>query len=194
MTDASTRTSRIKFLALVTLFVAPVLVATGWYMMSDIVRPTTDSHGTLMDPAQPLDDFRARTLGEGDYDLGELRGNWTLVHIVDGQCGQECRERIHYTRQIRDALGHDRIRVRRLVVVPEEVGAIQLASLLPEHPDLLLVHSERELVAQFPRDREVATVFLVDPLGNLMMQFDEDVEPAGILGDLKQLLRVSRIG
>lgn len=194
MTDTSTRSSRIKFLALVILFVGPVLVATGWYMMADLVQPETDSHGTLIDPARPLEDFQAQTLGERGYDLGALRGNWTLVHIVDGECGTDCRERIHYTRQIRDALGHDRIRVRRVVVVPAEVGAIQLASLLPEHPDLLLLHSERGLASQFPADREAATVFLVDPLGNLMMQFDEEVEPSGILGDLKKLLRVSRIG
>lgn len=194
MTNASTRASRLKFLALAMLFVAPVLVATGWYLLSDLVRPATDSHGTLLEPVRPLDDFQAQTLGAGEYDLAALRGDWTLIHVVDGECSTACRERIHYTRQIRDALGHDRIRVRRLVVVPAEVGAIQLASLLPEHPDLLLAHSERGLLTQFPQDRSAETVFLVDPLGNLMMRFDEDIEPGGILNDLKQLLRISRIG
>jgi len=192
--DRATRVSRWKFLALVMLFAGPVLLATAWYFMADRFRPVTDSYGELIEPAQPIEPFVARTIAAGDYDLDALRGHWTLVHVIDDRCGEACRERIHYTRQIRDALGHDRIRVRRLAIVPAEGAGLQLATLLPEHPDLTVLHAGGGLVTQLPEQRGDETVFLIDPLGNLMMRFDEDVEPAGILGDLKQLLRVSRIG
>jgi hypothetical protein len=190
----ATWSSRWKFVALVMLFVGPVMLAVGLYFMADVFQPATDSHGDLVEPAQPLEPFSARTITGADYDLAALRGHWTLVHVIDADCGAECRERIHYTRQVRDALGHERIRVRRLALVPADGAGLELAALLPEHPDLTVIHSGGGLETQLPENRADGTVFLVDPLGNLMMRFDANVEPAGILDDLKQLLRVSRIG
>jgi hypothetical protein len=37
-------------------------------------------------------------------------------------------------------------------------------------------------------------VYLVDPLGNLMMFYADGVKPKGMLDDLKRLLRLSSIG
>ena len=36
--------------------------------------------------------------------------------------------------------------------------------------------------------------YISDPLGNLMMSYPADINPKGILKDLKKLLRASRIG
>jgi hypothetical protein len=38
------------------------------------------------------------------------------------------------------------------------------------------------------------TIYLVDPLGNLMMRWPKDPDPKKISGDLKKLLKYSRIG
>ena len=37
-------------------------------------------------------------------------------------------------------------------------------------------------------------IFIVDPLGNLMMRFDARQEPKGLLSDLQKLLKLSHIG
>jgi hypothetical protein len=37
-------------------------------------------------------------------------------------------------------------------------------------------------------------VYLVDPLGNLMMSYALDARPKGMLEDLKKLLRLSHVG
>jgi len=37
-------------------------------------------------------------------------------------------------------------------------------------------------------------IYLIDPLGNIMMRFPSDLEPGKVLKDLKHLLKVSRIG
>jgi hypothetical protein len=37
-------------------------------------------------------------------------------------------------------------------------------------------------------------VFVVDPLGNLMMRFDVAQNPKGLLQDLEKLLKLSHIG
>jgi hypothetical protein len=38
------------------------------------------------------------------------------------------------------------------------------------------------------------TLFVVDPLGNLVMRYDVRKEPAGLLDDLRKLLKLSHIG
>jgi hypothetical protein len=37
-------------------------------------------------------------------------------------------------------------------------------------------------------------VYLIDPLGNLMMCYSVDARPKGMLEDLKKLLRLSHVG
>jgi len=37
-------------------------------------------------------------------------------------------------------------------------------------------------------------IYLVDPLGNLLMRYPTTVKPGGMLKDLKRLLRLSKIG
>jgi hypothetical protein len=50
------------------------------------------------------------------------------------------------------------------------------------------------LTGQFPsRDRE-HSLYVVDPLGNLVMRYDAREDPKGLLTDLKKLLKLSHIG
>ena len=45
-----------------------------------------------------------------------------------------------------------------------------------------------------PATQRADTVYVVDPLGNLMMSYDARQDPRGLLEDLKKLLRLSHIG
>ena len=37
-------------------------------------------------------------------------------------------------------------------------------------------------------------IYIIDPIGNLMMRFPKDIDPAKMAKDIKRLLKVSRIG
>jgi hypothetical protein len=51
------------------------------------------------------------------------------------------------------------------------------------------------LAALFPAEQDAAAhIYLVDPLGNLMMRFPVDPDPARVIKDLKQLLKFSGFG
>jgi hypothetical protein len=41
---------------------------------------------------------------------------------------------------------------------------------------------------------EAGRIFIVDPLGNLMMSYSRAIEPKGLLQDMKKLLKLSHIG
>ncbi len=187
--------ARRRLLLIVAVFVAPVLVAGAWYALAPQIAPRGEMHGSLIEPAQPLESFAASRADGGGYALDDLRGHWTLVHAVGPQCGEACRQRLYETRQIHDALAEDRIRVRRLALAPEGGQTPGLATILSEHPRLTVLRQrpDGDLARQLPATGP-AEVLLIDPFGNLMMRFGADAAPRGMLDDLEQLLKTSRIG
>lgn len=194
---AGTKRGRLEFLLILALFVVPLLAAVGWYALAPGTAPAPATHGTLVDPARPLEEFSVPVSGDdGAFTLEDLRGRWTLVHVVDRGCETACTERLHYTRQIRTALGRDRQRVQRVVLARAGRATPGLEPVLAEHPDLRILSTagNRPLRGQLPAGTDARTVLLIDPLGNLMMRFDPDVEPDGILEDLEKLLKLSQVG
>jgi hypothetical protein len=68
-----------------------------------------------------------------------------------------------------------------------------------EHQGLVTLDSASSselqgLVQQFPPEDRAHMLFVVDPLGNLMMRYDARQNPKGLLQDLKKLLKLSHIG
>ena len=47
---------------------------------------------------------------------------------------------------------------------------------------------------EFPTAGREQLLFIVDPLGNLIMSYDARQNPHGLLADLEKLLRLSHIG
>ena len=116
-----------------------------------------------------------------------------------GDCDPNCRASLVKSRQVRLALDKDMDRVGRIFLytgIP--TGADYLAR---EHRDLVAASIEGEggarLLAAFPggdSSRTTGKLYVVDPLGNLMMSYPADATPRSILTDLERLLRLSHIG
>jgi hypothetical protein len=74
--------------------------------------------------------------------------------------------------------------------------------LAAEHPDLVTVRATPDalpLLRIFPAVDAVdparaERIYLIDPLGNLMMSYAPDAPPKGMLQDLKRLLGLSQVG
>jgi len=99
-------------------------------------------------------------------------------------------------RQTHAALGRLQPRVQRVLLAT--AACCDRGFLDREHPGLRLIDAsgpaDAALVAAFPRERLQRGIFIVDPLGNLMMRYDTGLDPRGLLQDLKKLLRLSHIG
>jgi hypothetical protein len=193
--DATPETGHRRLIPLVLflLFLGPLLLAAILYFGDPGYRPRdTVNYGELIEPAVLLP-----ALEHADGTL--LRDAWTVVHIDAGGCSETCGAALHDTRQVRLALGRNGDRVRRLLL---ESGQAPLpADLADRHPDLVVVRvgpREADLLEAFPAPDDgppaAGPIFLVDPLGNLMMRYPPDTDPGGLLEDLERLLRLSRIG
>ena len=198
----SVRRGRRQLLALAALFFVPLAVAFWMYYGPAGWRPSGDaSKGDLIDPARPLAEIALPTMDGGATTPGFLRGKWSMVYVGDGTCDDRCRNALYLTRQSRIALNKDMDRVQRVLLVTG--NCCDRAFLSTEHPDLVVARVEdatsAALLGPFPVHGGVppaaaGRIYLVDPLGNLLMSYAPDAPDKALLTDLKKLLRLSHIG
>jgi cytochrome oxidase Cu insertion factor (SCO1/SenC/PrrC family) len=196
------RRGRRQLVALAALFFVPLALAFWMYYGSGSWRPGGDvSKGDLIDPARPLPQLALPTLQGTSTDPGFLAGKWTMLYVGDGVCDERCRKALYLTRQSRIALNKDMDRVQRVFVVTSR--CCDREYLTSEHPDLLVVRVEdaesAQLLGPFPVYGGVPVaaagrIYLVDPLGNLLMSYPPDAPDKALLTDMKKLLRLSHIG
>ena len=167
-------------LALLAIFFA-LPVAASWLIWTfDLVPGVTGNYGTLL-PPKPV------SLPANPA----LKGKWILVQFAGGDCRASCERKLYFMRQVRRAQGREVERVARLWFVSDAV---------PPRPELLAA-IEGTVIApaagrtDFPAESSPEDhIYLVDPLGNLMMRFPPDPDPARVIKDIQRLLRSSSFG
>ncbi|MGI9301534.1 MAG: SCO family protein [Gammaproteobacteria bacterium] len=190
--------SRAALIALAAVFFAPLLGATFLYYWNDsLPLPGSAAHGELIHPARPIEQLALVNRSGEPLDENFLRGRWTLVYLGSERCDLYCEASLFKMRQVRLSLGRDLGRVQRLFVQTASANLSDLDEILARHPRMM-VASPREpagspLLGVFG-DESIEAVYLVDPLGNLMMRYGSDATSKGMLKDLKRLLKNSRIG
>jgi cytochrome oxidase Cu insertion factor (SCO1/SenC/PrrC family) len=194
MTPREPRTSRTQISLLVAVFFAPLAIAFALYYGA--WRPGGQTnHGELIDPPRPLAP-QALTGSNGEPIAADfLQGKWSLAFIGGGECEPRCREALTLMRQTRLALGDDLTRVQRVFLARDP--CCDRSYLDAEHPGLIVVHANSPeadaLLAPFPHAAQ-GRIYIIDPLGNLMMSYAPDAKPKGLMEDMKKLLKLSHIG
>jgi cytochrome oxidase Cu insertion factor (SCO1/SenC/PrrC family) len=171
--------------ALAAVFLLPLLLAFVMYY-GDAWRPMArTNHGELLDPVRQL-----------PQTANLFKDKWTLVYVGNGACDEACRSSLYFMRQTRLSLNTEMSRVERVFLA---TGACCDRQFLEgEHAGLITVDASTpemsELLNAFPTTDQKYSLFIVDPLGNLVMRYDTRDDPKGLLTDLKKLLRLSHIG
>lgn len=180
------------------MFVIPLVVigfATLVYYTGIGVPRATSNRGELVQPPPNIDAVALRETGGAPWRHAGAARDWSMLVVASGECAQDCRERVHLTRQVRTALGRDAPRVARLLVgTGGAVDAALVAALHGEHGDLLALRADDEAAFERLLDRAPAApvgVYLVDPRGFVMMRYDAIHGGREMLGDLRFLLRHS---
>jgi hypothetical protein len=182
-----------SLLLLAALFFFPVALSFLMYY-GNLWQPVARvNHGELILPARPLPKL-ALPAPMGTW--SGFTGKWSLVYIGAGGCDESCRKALTVIRQTRLALNNDMTRVQRVLLATGR--CCELPYLQQEHPGLIVLDASGSaaspLLLVFPQKNIQAGVFVVDPLGNLMMRYDIHENPRGLLLDLQKLLRLSHIG
>lgn len=177
--DKPATRGRVKLVLLALFFLLPA--GASWLAWRfDFVPGATGNYGLLLPP---------RSVSAPA--LAAHRGKWLLVQFDGGACDAWCERKLYIMRQIRRAQGKDMQRVERLWLLTDAVqpGAALLAAI--EGTAI----APAVAVGEFPAERNVTEhIYLVDPLGNLMMRFPRDPDPSRMIKDLERLLKVSGFG
>ena len=202
--DASARRrSRASLLFILALFAAPVVLAwLLYYVFPGWIPAATSNHGELVKPVRKVPDFSLQTVSGKTITAKFLQGKWTFVYLHEGACEHACVEQLYKVRQVRLTQGKNIDRLQRLMLwspgaVPEAARR-ELQEHFPGQVIGLLPPDPQQLIATFGVDGKAALgaerVYLVDPLGNLMMVYGPADEPRGMIKDLERLLKYSGLG
>lgn len=195
MSDARARGRR-NFLLIAAMFLLPVAVVFALYYGGIWSPSGSSAKGELIHPARPLNVAGLARIGGGTTGAEIFQDKWSLIYIGDGACDAACRTALTYGRQTRLAVGKDMDRVQRVFLATANCCDQQYLD--SEQPGLIVLDASSPaagtFLAQFPGDR-ATSLYIVDPLVNLMMRHDATrVINKDLLSDLKKLLKLSHIG
>lgn len=189
--------SRLVLLGLLAVFAAPPVLALVFYAgVGTWFAPGTVNRGSLLDPPRPAP-RGPLVLANGEaLPEGFLDRRWTLLHLAADGCGSACEEALRAMRQAHLALGRNRMRVQRLLLLP--------ASSSPpagiDHPAAAATAAWRRALrapdaggpAGAGAGRGRGGVWLVDPRRFVVSYFPAGAGPRAIKDDLTRLLRHSK--
>lgn len=194
------RRNRVLLVGLAALFFVPLTISFLLYFVSDWRPSGTTNNGELVQPMVVLSGAQPLRTPDGAVARAALfEGKWTFLYAGDGACtsGSACERALWTIRQTRLLLAEDMGRVQRVFVATR--GCCNEAFLQREHVGLETLVPEpgaagEAFLARLPATDREFSVFVVDPLGNLMLRFDTRENPKGLLKDIQRLLKLSHIG
>ena len=190
--------------ALLVLFALPFSLSWFLFNFTDFGKGEGKaSHGELIVPPRLLPDVQLVDATGPSNEPARLYGKWSLVYLLDGECGEDCEQNLYRMRQLRLAMGKHAHRVQRVLInygeAPVQLSRIQMREYRRQYLINAAAHADLdspEIFALSSDDRPLAAnrLYIVDPRGFLMMSYAPGTAPGGIIEDLKRLLRYSSIG
>jgi hypothetical protein len=187
---ADRKKNRRTLILLVVVMVAPIVASYLLYFSN--VRPGSVNYGELLE-VKPL---AGNALNQSDktiFRIRQLRGKWALISVDSGRCDEICRKKLYYMRQVRTIQNTEKERIERVWLIDDDQGPS--ADIVKEYPGIWLINAkDSDLLKELPAKESVHDhIYVVDPIGNLMMRFPKDPDPAKMAKDIKRLLKVSQL-
>lgn len=189
------RSGRWKMLAVVTVCAAPLIAS---YFTYYVIKPESrNNYGALIDPRQyPIPELGSSALDGGRAGLADYKGKWIMLQVDGADCAAACRNKLFTMRQLRLMQGKEMERIERVWLVTDKAPVETMLMREYDGTDMLRVDAGK-LKAWLPVEQGTSVedhIYLIDPLGNLMMRFPKDPDPGKMKKDISKLLRASAIG
>ena len=188
------------FITALLIFLTPIIVitvSTVWYY-SGYGPEEKVNYGRLL--SDPID---VGTLDlELDYqnlNVDSMERKWMLVHFINDACLESCADLIYVARQVNVLLARQQTRVKRYIAAPIEVKP-KLENFFTTYQDLnfIEVKDQSTTIQEFKKNVidpfAQPNMFVIDPIGNIILHYSGEVDVKKLLADLKKLLGASKIG
>jgi hypothetical protein len=194
-TEAARRQGR-KMLWLVLLTCAAPIIAS--YFTYYVLKPQTrNNYGTILDQrAHPVPEMAATTLDGRAQTLQQFKGKWVMLMVAPGACPQTCQQTLYTMRQLRLMQGKEMDRIERVWLITDDEPLQTM--LIREYDGTHMLRAGAATVnGWLPADAGTTPadhIYMIDPLGHLMMRFPQQPEPRKVYKDIAKLLKASSVG
>lgn len=192
------KSNRQNLILVMVVFALPVVVATLMYVTG--WKPSaTGNHGELIQPARFVEELTLQSLDTKIVKFSELHGKWTMVYFDSAACPETCLKQLYNMRQTHIAQGKDQERIQRVFILNDAIAVDALKAKLSEYADMRVLTGDKSVLSRLTQDFGIDStkadqqgyIYLLDPMGNLMMRYAVGSDPAGMRKDLVRLLKYS---
>jgi hypothetical protein len=195
--------SRWKLFAVLAVCASPLIAS---YFTYYVIKPKggVTNYGALIDPRQyPIPAMASTTLDGKPARLEDYKGKWIMLKVGPSDCLQECQDQLFAMRQLRTMQGTEMERIERVWMITDDQPLETMLLRVNDGTRMLRAPAavlEKWLPLEGSADRASDHVYLLDPLGNLMMRFPKgavssDIEKVKrVHKDIAKLLKASAIG
>lgn len=186
---------RWKLFAVLAVCASPMIAS---YFTYYVIKPgAKNNYGALIDPRQyPMPTLQLQDQDGKVVELSSLKGKWLMLQIDDASCADNCQRKLLEMRQLRLAQGKGMDRIERVWLITDALPIAE--QLKPGIAGTHLLRSDKSKLEKWlPTESDTTLqdhIYIVDPLGNLMMRYPKDADPNKIKKDLIKLLKASAIG
>ena len=190
-----TTRGRWKLLMVLAVCASPMIAS---YFTYYVIKPEgKTNYGEIIDPRQfPVPQLNAVNAEGKNQELSSLKGKWLMLQIDRGSCATACQKKLYDMRQLRTAQGKEKERIQRVWLITDDAPVEEKLKQGIAGTELLKV-SPSVLEKWLPVEQGASIydhIYLIDPLGNLMMRYPKDADANKIKKDLSKLLKASAIG
>lgn len=176
------------------IFILPFTIAATLHLLN--LKPSGHSYGNLVQPPKPLNFTIIQDAQGKEIKPDQWLKKWSVVTLDSTDCSEPCQADMHLLKQINTSLNKDAHRLQRVIIMPTEPNADVISQLQKRYPELVILAGTSPAIVKFSSQFNVADghIYLIDPLGNLMMSYPKNAEPKGVRKDLMRLLKNSWAG
>lgn len=182
---------------------APIVAAFVVYMNPQWWPEDASNYGELVTPQRPMpapEALKLTTLDGMPFDLQSLKGKWLLVAADGAACPESCARKLYITRNTHASQGKNVDRLARVWFITDD-GPVP-DKVLEAYKGTIMLRADPDQLARYLLARDTAAgqpglqapIWVVDPLGNLMMQYPADADGVKVRKDISKLVYNSRIG
>ncbi|MCS0588986.1 redoxin domain-containing protein [Massilia norwichensis] len=181
---------------LVLLVCASPIIAS--YFTYYVIKPEKrNNYGTLIDQrAHPIPAMATTTLDGKPAALEQFKGKWVMLMAAPGACNEACHKQLFAMRQLRTMQGKEMDRIERVWLITDREPLDTMV--IREYDGTHMLRADAQAIANWlPVDPGTSVsdhIYMIDPLGHLMMRFPKDPEPRKVHKDIYKLLKASSVG
>lgn len=197
MNELQEKSSKVKPLTTLWVLIAvcafPMVASWLLYFYPGLLPNRQVNNGELIQPAVILPPVIFQSLENQGLASSDFQGFWTLMTLGGDNCGDNCRQRIHDFRQIRLALGKDMYHIQRLLILTQAEQGDDFYELLGNYQGMRVITDRNHVFEDILRNsgKSLDAVYLIDPMGKIMMRYSPGVPASDILEDMQRLLKAT---